>query len=369
MTGYQIYKNNQVIAEINSPDVFSYSMDVTEYSTEEYSISANYGNGRGGRSMGYLLKTQAPVLNAPTNLQAELNQNNCILTWDMNPGIGSWIGWSGAPYDAVGTQNPAEYILAVRFKAEDIYSMNGKYLSKIAFYTQQAEGNFHLMVWQGGSQQGAGTLIVEQSVNSLTAESWNVIDLEIPVQISNNHELWIGVKCSTQGGYTVGLDDDDYIFGKGAWLNEGGNWYQLPSLLGTPRNLCIKGFVSDDDSKSGSQAKLDTSIQIVPSLNQDLKTCPVIHHSNFNSRGLTGFQIYRNNALIATVNSSQRQYADLNLAVGTYTYKMKAVYSEGVSEMSNPVTISYTLGNNDVVNADADQMSIYPNPFNPSTNI
>nr|MBP7564285.1 T9SS type A sorting domain-containing protein [Candidatus Cloacimonadota bacterium] len=59
----------------------------------------------------------------------------------------------------------------------------------------------------------------------------------------------------------------------------------------------------------------------------------------------------------------------LNLAVGTYTYKMKAVYSEGVSEMSNPVTISYTLGNNDVVNADTDQMSIYPNPFNPSTNI
>jgi len=57
-----------------------------------------------------------------------------------------------------------------------------------------------------------------------------------------------------------------------------------------------------------------------------------------------GYNVYRNEALIATVSMNQTSYDDLDLAAGNYTYYVTAFYEEGESEPSNVVEVVIEAG-------------------------
>ena len=71
----------------------------------------------------------------------------------------------------------------------------------------------------------------------------------------------------------------------------------------------------------------------------------------------TKYNIYRNDALIG--NTVETSFVDEGLESGQYTYAVSAVYEEGESEKSTPVTVNFTVSvmeNNEVV------FMMYPNP-------
>ena len=89
-----------------------------------------------------------------------------------------------------------------------------------------------------------------------------------------------------------------------------------------------------------------------------------------NNDALTGYNIYRNDELIDTV--SETIYTDANLANGTYTYFITSVFLEEFE--SDPTeTLSFEIqqigGSDDSLIPVETSLSIYPNPFNPQTNI
>lgn len=75
--------------------------------------------------------------------------------------------------------------------------------------------------------------------------------------------------------------------------------------------------------------------------------------SKYNSkvRGLTGYNIYRNNTLISQINDPDiLTYIDNGVADATYNYCVEAVYNEGVAEQ---VCINVTVGCNSVADVKA----------------
>ena len=68
------------------------------------------------------------------------------------------------------------------------------------------------------------------------------------------------------------------------------------------------------------------------------------------------YNIYRNESLIG--NTSQSSYLDEDLEIGKYTYAVSAVYEDGESEKTTPVTVDVTsvIENNEI------GFIVYPNP-------
>jgi hypothetical protein len=90
---------------------------------------------------------------------------------------------------------------------------------------------------------------------------------------------------------------------------------------------------------------------------------------NHFGRGLFGYKIYRNGAVLATIpNAVTLTYTDHSLSNGTYEYHVVAIYNNplNLSGPSNSVTIEITNStqNEDPIPAGNCVLNAYPNPFN-----
>ncbi len=88
---------------------------------------------------------------------------------------------------------------------------------------------------------------------------------------------------------------------------------------------------------------------------------------------ILGYSIYKNNDLLDMVSPTDSLvYYDSEILTGLTSYKVTTLYENGESSFSNEVTISPIMGNDDqtdVIPLSTGMTSIYPNPFNPETNI
>jgi flagellar hook assembly protein FlgD len=87
-------------------------------------------------------------------------------------------------------------------------------------------------------------------------------------------------------------------------------------------------------------------------------------------RTFLGYKIYRNEIEIAQINETY--YTDSNLTNGTYNYKVTALYDSGESEPTNLVSVLIDVQTSvdEVINIQTTKMNnLYPNPFNPATNL
>jgi len=81
---------------------------------------------------------------------------------------------------------------------------------------------------------------------------------------------------------------------------------------------------------------------------QSVSKSPEKEFEDSELRALTGFKVYRNNNLIATL-SSVYTYTDLNLANNTYQYKITALYGSEESQPSNLASVTINMGNPQIV--------------------
>ncbi len=127
-----------------------------------------------------------------------------------------------------------------------------------------------------------------------------------------------------------------------SWWGESGSWEQIDTEWMTSVNICMT----------------DTG-----------QHC-VLRSGQPRNRMLLGYNIRRDGAVINPLWLVDPEYLDEDLPAGEYTYTVTAVYDEGESNPSNPVTVQVGLANNDDdISAPDCILSVYPNPFNPSTTI
>ena len=263
---------------------------------------------------------------APTNLNATLHApewENVLLNWTPAEDTTVVTLTYASTFSAsIGTNGAADFIGAIRFAPTALADLNNLPLTSVSFYpnVEQSSCTYHILIWQGGNQTDdttydAGTLLVDQVVTQeLAIGAINTVQLTTPLQVDPTQELWIGIRCNTTYGYPLGASGNGGVDNYGNLLSFYSDTLEWQSLTYNSSSLSnynwlIFGIFQDPDNQ------------------------------------LSGYNIYRDNTLIATTISST--YTD-TVEIGTFEYDVTALYVNNCE--SDPVSVSVTMTENPCAN-------------------
>lgn len=316
----------------------------------------------------FVITPDPPLLFPPTNLEASLEEEMVELTWDIPFSNGEWKYWdSGENYDAVGGANVPVFDAAIRFDTDDLADHDQHYLTHITTFFEDIDCDVFIRVWQGGSEQYAGELVLEFPVADLEPESWNTISLPTPVLIDASEELWLGYRIiNPQGVFPAGIDEGPSVPFKGDLLLYGAQWVSMMDYFGWNVNWNIQGFVTPYEPEESRTLNVITSedgkADGMPAL-KGLRRQPI----PVNPYEVLGYNIYQNNDLFEELYIDPLPYLITGLPGGVYEYYVTAVYEEGESIPSNADVIELTGIENYEIISPTSLHNNYPNPFNPET--
>ncbi|MCB5265732.1 MAG: carboxypeptidase regulatory-like domain-containing protein [Candidatus Cloacimonetes bacterium] len=267
----------------------------------------------------------------PGAVQATEAGANVNLTW-MEPGTagGEWIHYdSGENDDSIGTGGAADFDVAVRYPPSALTDYAGMSLHALKVWPAQA-GTFTLKVWTGGTPAAPGTLVLTQPFTPVL-DTYNMVELDNPVTITGNEELWFGYNCNVSSGYPAGVDAGPATEGFGNMMFFQGAWDTLNNLgTGLDYNWNIQGYVGYSAPDRG---------ELIPlaKINQEE------HNAE---RALTGYKVWR---LLQGQEANESQWVSLTpnpisavafqdtgwntLPDGTYKWAVNAVYTGGALSM------------------------------------
>ena len=259
---------------------------------------------------------------APTGLTASLHApewNHVLLNWNaVVDSTQADIMWSTTTlYTRIGTNGGADFIGTVRFTPTELASYSGRYLTSVTFIPGTAEDiaitNYSIVVWQGGSivndtVYNPGTMIVNQPITTpLIPNSLNTILLDTAQLVDVTQELWIGVRCVYDTTcHPLGASNNGGVIGKGSLIVMDNEWDDLAQMS----NLADYNWI-------------------------------IIGNLQESSHILSGYNLYRNDALLSNVNATS--YLD-SVSFGDYTYGVTALYASGCE--SAPISVSVTMSPN-----------------------
>lgn len=308
----------------------------------------------------------------PVSLQATTtgtNLNTVHLTWKQPGAVpDQWIHWDNGDFiGAMGYLGPATFSVASRWPVEDIAPFNGTYLKKIRFSVSDPLSVYTIKIWTG---ENASTLVLSQPVIDPYIGGWNEITLSTPVLIDGTRELWFGYEAvQYETGYPVTISSGPSVAGKGDMMNSGYGWFSVHNSWGWEWNWPLQGFISDNPSPSSPQILLPAATPASHETNfigqttpPDIPSVKLFEHAiaagnnignaspakmNNNvpannmfssSKVLTGYNIYRDNVLIAD-SVTDLFYNDPELPAGIYQYGVTALYTTGESQPAGPVQV------------------------------
>lgn len=284
---------------------------------------------------------------APEALEAGVEQNNVSLTWEapVLGGSGNWLHWDGAHNNnSVGTGGTVDFDVAQRFEPADLQQHDGKFVTRVLFVPREASCTYSIRVWKGGNISGPSVLLVDQPVVNPVIGTWNEVFLDIPVLVDADQELWIGVRNNTTTGHPAGVDAGPAVDGKGNMINlANGGWQTLLQVAPTLNfNWSVRALVESTDIRN-----IQTLVPLKDVTGRNAHEAPftALQQESLMAVGqprvLEGYNIYRNGTKINTNPVVPLTYNDNGVAVGTYSYYVTSVWSNGCeSAASNQVNVT-----------------------------
>jgi hypothetical protein len=294
------------------------------------------------------LKPSEFIFHPPDLLTAELaGTNSVMLNWEDFP-EDMVINWDNSlTNNGIGNGSSVVFKVAARFLPSHLadFGVIGGYLTKIRFVPREVNCSYSLNVWLGGTANDPGSLVVEQPVTLLLYYEWNTIELDNPVYISGDQELWIGYHINTQTGYPAGCDSGPAVDGLGNMIKWNNQWTTLLSFGSSMNfNWNLQGVVESAPrftGATGSRPEVTNSLSFGHK-NSGLTDFIRDAQSITDERNFSGYNVYRDNDVINTEPVIDSYYLDENLSIGTYSYHVTAVYEGGESDPSNPAEITLT---------------------------
>lgn len=359
LLGYNIYRDTEMI-NVDPVLMTEYTDDDVENGvTYSYYVTAVYTDGESipSNTVEATPEGVGPVLPPPLNLTATLvGDDSVMLEWD-EPEFGSWIHWDSGVNtgNAIGVDGPFVFKVAARFSPDNLadFGVAGSYLTTVSFFPAEQAATYAINVWTGGTSSAPGPMVVDQAVPSPVIGDWNEIELDTPVYIAGDEELWFGYHIDTTAGFPAGCDAGPAIDGFGNMIYTAGQWDTLLDLNAALNyNWNIQGFASfapDRELISIGQARRsdyvaqekqvsyynNTNPEFLVNSTSNTVHAPAAHDSN---RLLTGYRVYRDDVDIADV--TETMYLDEDLEPGLYTYYVTAVYDDEESAPSNSVIVN-----------------------------
>lgn len=283
---------------------------------------------------------------APVGFTAEVIDGNDVnLNWSA-PGAVGYLQWDAGTNigNGLGLGNGGTFRVASRWTPSDLEPYAGKTMTSITFYCHaDANATFVLKAWVG---ENAAMEILSQEVSSYENNAFNEIVLDNPIQIDDSRELWFGYQISHIGGtYPAGVDEGPANQGYGDLIStDGTTWISIASSWNLDYNWNLAGYVveTDNEGKSINTPMVKTTIRN-PAFGDQLVasgpsgTMAVMDRNT--EKSLLGYNVYRDEVIIAE-EIAETNYLDEDLASGIYSYDVKAVYDEGISNGAGPIEIS-----------------------------
>jgi len=329
LLGYKIYRNNNLLATISTPDSTSYDDTDLPSGLYSYGVSAIYTSGESVQA-GPVLADVNPILLPPSNLTANVVDRDVTLNWN-NP-EGNWITWSNMNLgNGVGTGTATVFDVAHRWTQEDLVPYAGRSISRIEFVPLYGSCVYTIKVWTGGNANNPGNLMLSQPVPSVVINEWNTVFLNALIPIPITGDLYYGYEIDTQGGYPAGADNGPQIEGKGNMMFWGGAWTTLSAVAPTlTYNWNIRAFAQITAPGMKSTLTPITGLRNYPILSAKLDVRHFPHQEN--NRNVTGYKVYRDGVLLATINDEEiNTYFDAGLPNATYIYGVTSISPNGES--------------------------------------
>lgn len=280
---------------------------------------------------------------APTNLAFSQYFNIIQLTWEppVQGSNGEWLHWDGENTgNSIGTGGLVDFDVAQRFEPSDLAAHNGKFLTRVVFLPREEFCTYSIRVWVGGNIAAPEMMVVDQVVVNPVIGEWNEIVLSAPVYVDATKELWFGVRNNTTTGFPAGCDDGPAVNGKGNLINLAGQgWITLLEANASLNyNWNVRGILEEMDGMSPFEL-VSLKDGERGSFSGDLKVV-----NNGNSKGFEepkwflGYNVYRNDVQLNENLLDVLYFDDVQLPLGTYTYDVTAVYTNGC-ESANTVNV------------------------------
>jgi len=298
-----------------------------------------------------------------------------MLTWEA-PGIGGETGeWmhydNGMNDDGIGLTNGGSFAVAARWDAGDLDAYDGLQITKMTLFPRDAGSTYTLKAWTGAN---ASNEVLSQPVTDLVMEAWNEVYYTTPFTIDSSDELWIGYAIDNQpaGGYPAGCDAGPAIAGYGDMISMSGGAWQALSALGLNYNWNIQAWVTGATRPLPRFAASEVpEVTDLFTLESNEIACGNLGPASSDTRDersfLLGFYVFLDDVQYDEdlLDIDETSYIFMNMT-GNHSYGVAAVYNDGMSDIES---IGTDTDGNNVLPVVTVLTSVYPNPFNPETNI
>ena len=337
---YNVYRDGNLYTEdLNDTQFIDGGLDPVE--THCYTVTAFDQTNESDHSNEACGTTNsAEDMYAPVNLTATGGAGFVDVEWfDGTPAESQWIGYDdGINNDSIGTGEAADFDVAIRFEAGDMAPFYGSQLSQVSFFPREVACTYSIRVWIGGSAYNSGTLVVDQAVTP-DIDTWNIVQLDTPVDIEPGLELWFGYRANTTIGYPAGCDAGPAVVGYGDLILFGGTWVSMSDSYGLDYNWSLQGFVTTNGADPVALTPIIDSNRMNTTDEMVNGNMPAVHDNIFEpendvTRDFIGYNVYRDGTEVEFTTNTE--YHDTNVADGVeYCYYATAVYDGGESNQSN----------------------------------
>ena len=388
ITGYRVYRNSNELL-LTSESTYT-DRQIDNDVPYCYTVTALYNNSIESEHSN--MSCTSWQINPPIEFSINPDDESVYLQWEepiTNQEEFLLSYHNGNHGNGIGTYGNLDFDAVMRFTPEQLANTgitDNYFLSQISIIPN-SEGTIiencelTIKVWTGGNDNNGynpGTLILEQEVYSPELNEWNNIQLNTPLQISLNEEIWIGYNIKYQGvdsesAYPAGTDTGPAVTGYGdliAWpslnddnshmYDENGNlihiWYSMGTSWGLNYNWMIQGLFSTSTGESRIISNLDNNINskiqsriltptnyipesiINPNHSISNERLPDMRIDNINvwntnsNREFSSYDIYRNGQLLTNYSDEYLFYSDQTVEnLNEYCYSIIANYTQGES--------------------------------------
>ena len=146
-----------------------------------------------------------------------------------------WLGYAGAPQDAVGLTSPGTWETAIRLTPDELGPYGDYELDTVKVYHGWPSGSaaaidVTVIIYAEGTDTEPGSVITTQTYSIPEGSGWVEIPLSTPVPIDPTHDLWVSIEWqqTTSPDYPAGCDAGPMVPNKGGFIRiSGDSWHQI----------------------------------------------------------------------------------------------------------------------------------------------